>query len=69
MTIAAGQTLARAVLRVTESEAKRGGRRRSSRVRFLIVTGLARREVAAIRLRVRSVAGVALIVRGEICRN
>ncbi len=61
--------LARAVLRVTECETKRGGTGRSSRVRFLIVTRLARREVAAIRLRVRSVARVALIVRGQPGRD
>ena len=62
MTIRASQTLARCVLRVTERETE--GRRigRSSSVRFLIVARLARRDVASLRLRVRSVTGVTLIV-------
>ena len=69
VTIRASETLARAVLRVAESETKRGRIGRSSRVRFLIVTGLARREVASVHLRVRSVAGVTLIVRGQAGRD
>jgi len=69
MTIRAGETLARAVLGVTEREPERGGAGRSSRVWFLIVTRLARREVAPIRLGVRSVAGVTLIVRGQPGRD
>ncbi len=63
MTIRAGETLARAVLRVTEGQAERCGRRRCARVRFLIVARFARSKVPSIRLRVRSVAGVTLIVR------
>ena len=69
MTIRAGETLARAVLRVTERDPERGGVGRSSRVWFLIVTRLARREVAPIRLGVQSVAGVTLIVRGRPGRD
>ena len=69
MTIRAAYALAGAVLRVAESESERRGRSRGSRVRFLIVARLARREVASIRLRVRSVADVTLIVRGKSGRD
>ena len=61
--ICAIHALARAVLRVTERQTEGSGSSRCSRVRFLIVTSLARSEVAPVRLRVRSVAGVTLIVR------
>ena len=69
MTIRASETLARAVLRVAKREPERVGAGRSCRVRFLIVTSLARREVASIRLGARSVAGVTLIVRGQPGRD
>ena len=69
MTVGAIEPLTAAVLRMTESETERGGVGRSPAVRFLIVTNTARCQVASIGLRVRSMTGVALVMRREVCRN
>ena len=69
VTVGAIQTLTRAVLRVTEREAERDGSGRSSRIRFLIVAGLARSNVTPVGLSAGRVTGVALIMRRETRGN
>ena len=69
MTISTTETLARAVLCVTETEAECGCVGWGSGVRLLIVTDAARGQVVSVSLRVRSVTRVALVMRPEVCRN
>ena len=69
VTIGAPDTLARTVLGVTESKSERTRVGGSSAVTFLIVTDIARSKVASIGLRIRSMAGVALVMRRQVCRN
>ena len=69
VTIGAPDPLARTVLGVTEANAERTRVGGSSAVTFLIVTDIARGKVSSIGLRVRSVAGVALVMRRQVGRN
>jgi hypothetical protein len=69
MTIRAPETLAPAVLRVTEGDPEGGRVGWSSAKRFLIVTDPTRCQVASVGLRVWRMTGVALVMRGKIRRN
>lgn len=67
VTVGAIQTLARAVLRVTERIAESDGGGGSARVRFLIMASFAGSDVTAVGLRAGRMTGVALIMRRETC--
>ena len=57
------------MLGMAKRVAESGRVRRSSRIGFLIVADAASRQVAAVGLRVRGVATVTTVVRGETNRN
>ena len=69
VTLSTSESLARAVLRVAESESKGGRVSRSSGVRLLIVADVAPGDVTSLRLRVRAVTFVALAVRRKSGRD